>query len=253
MDRQVEGQVWRQVENQVWNQMDRQVESQVREQVREQVWKKMEFYSWGYYGDVWDYGWMSFYNFFEKLGIVKHKEYLSFKSLLNNDIFMTIQLDGLCLVSRKPIKIFRDTNNNLHSEESCAIEFRDGFKLWYLWGVNFEYELWESIINKTITPKEILALENMEQRMAAIKTYGAGNMVKELGAKCVDRGDVSLYYVDGLFDQRQYFITYTCPSTGRFYTKFVPPGIGDKGNAEECRLWGMGLELKDADKILIET
>jgi len=167
---------------------------------------------------------------------------------------MTIYLDGVCLISRKPIRIARDKGNNLHCEDAPAIEFRDGFKLWYLSGVHFDFELWEKIVKQTITPKELLGIPNMEQRMAAIKTFGAANMIKELDAKLVDEQESAiLYSVDKLFDEVEYFISYKCPSTDRLYTKFIPTEIGKRGNAEECRLWGMGLELKDADKILIET
>ena len=245
-----------QVKGQVGGQVGDQVRGQVGDQVWDQVGGQIKFYKWGYYGDIWDYGWMSFYNFFEKLGIVKNENYIKFKSLLNNDIFITIQLDGLCLVSRKPKHIYRDKNNNLHSNETCAIKFRDGFKLWYLSGVNFEYELWEKVINKTITGKEIFAIENMEQRMAAIKEYGAGNMTKELNAKFINKSERGneLYSVDSIFDTTQYFLKYSCPSTERIYTKFVDPKFAKNNlNADACQAWSLGIVPTDYNLLTKET
>ena len=160
--------------------------------------------------------------------------------------------DVLYLVPTPLVKI--DKNNNYHSEEAPAIRWKGGAEFYYLSGVHFEKKLWEKIVKKKIKGKEIMSLENMEQRMAAIKSFGASNMIKELNAKLIDKQKTStLYSVDDLFDQTEFFISYKCPSTGRFYTKFIDPEIAKRGNAEECRLWGMGLELKDADKILIET
>ena len=78
---------------------------------------------------------------------------------------------------------------------------------------------------KTMTAKEIIAMQNIDQRMIALKLKGIEDVRQELGAKCIDqsvRGN-TLYAVDNIFPRREYFVSYECPSTGRGYMKCVDP------------------------------
>ena len=216
---QVENQVMNQVENQVWNQVGNQVWRQVRNQVGNQ---KLEYYVFSSYADYSDFYWLSFYDFFQKLKIVKNKDFTQYKKLIDTGIFMTIQLDGLCVVSAMPTSIKRE-GTKMHNPNGYAVEFADGYGQHYFYGVYFEPEMFDKV--KVMTAKEALNIKNMEQRMAVLKLFGADRILSEIGAKLIDkskRGN-ELYSIDGITSKTEKILKYECPSTGRIYTKFVKP------------------------------
>lgn len=75
-----------------------------------------------------------------------------------------------------------------HSEIKPAIEWKNGLKLYFLFDVNFFEDLWKKVVNKTITPEEIFALQNKEQKSAAMRIYGYKNLVKD--AKILSECDI---------------------------------------------------------------
>ena len=224
---QVENQVRNQVASQVWNQEENQVENQVwnkvRNRVRSQIWGKgLNYFNFGYFADYSDFGWVSFYDFFSQIGILKNKEFNQYKKLIDTGIFATIQMDKLCIVSSMPTKICR-SGIKLHNPDGYAVEFADGYGQHYLYGVYFSPEDFEKV--KTMTTKEALNIKNIEQRMAILKLFGAEKILNEMGAKLIDsseRGN-KLYSIDGITSKTEKILKYVCPSTGRIYVKFVKP------------------------------
>ena len=224
---QVENQVRNQVASQVWNQEENQVENQVwnkvRNRVRSQIWGKgLNYFNFGYFADYSDFGWVSFYDFFSQIGILKNKEFNQYKKLIDTGIFATIQMDKLCIVSSMPTKICR-SGIKLHNPDGYAVEFADGYGQHYLYGVYFSPEDFEKV--KTMTTKEALNIKNIEQRMAILKLFGAEKILNEIGAKLIDsseRGN-KLYSIDGITSKTEKILKYVCPSTGRIYVKFVKP------------------------------
>lgn len=143
----------------------------------------------------------------------------------------------------------------MHSVVGPAIAWRDGYELHYLWGVHFETELWEKVTKKTLPVKDVLAMENTEQRMAALKVYGANACLEGANAKLLDksaRGN-ELFVLKNLFSKAQYALRYTCPSTGRVYVSFVPPEVGIDGKADRAMGWKFGLDESGYEDLRIEA
>lgn len=150
--------------------------------------------------------------------------------------------------------VLLDEKNRFHSENKPAIRWKKGAKVYFLNGVKFEKELWKKVINKELSSKEILGLENIEQRMIAIKYKGIENMLEELGAKLLDKTERNeLYLIENVFSQPAYFLKYSCPSTGRVYCKGVKPEIGKQGNADLAQANSFKWSLEEYNKISMET
>lgn len=68
--------------------------------------------------------------------------------------------------------------------------YRAVYSQWYIRNINFSKELYENIINRSYTPKEILAIPNQEQKSITIEYYGYENIIptfeKEGQAVCID-------------------------------------------------------------------
>lgn len=86
------------------------------------------------------------------------------------------------------------------------------------------------------TVKDILAIKNIEQRMAALRLFGADKLIEETQATRVSktkRGN-ELYLIPrskGFFDEDAYFLKYACVSTGRIYVSGIPNWLFNQQSA----------------------
>jgi len=120
-------------------------------------------------------------------------------------------------------------------------------KLWAINGVFFEYELWEKVVDNKLTSKEILALQNIEQRMIALKLRGAEQLLTELDAKSINksaRGN-ELFLLKDVFSIPAYFLKYTDPSTGRVYVSGIDPEVGIEADADAAMAWKFQLTAEE--------
>jgi hypothetical protein len=93
---------------------------------------------------------------------------------------------------------------------------------------------------KRYTVKELLAIENIEQRMAAMRIFGPEKLIQEAGAVLLDKSKKGneLFMIPKerkLFDEDAYFLKYQCPSTGRIYVSGVPPELYNAQRATSHR------------------
>ena len=146
------------------NQVRDQVYDQVRDQVYDQVKKEnLEFFNWAWTGLAWDSAWLSFYDFFQKIGIkYKEKRFKEYIKVAETEIYDAIFLDGIAILASLPSRIDLNKEGRLHCETGPAIEWRDGYKLWYLNGVVIQPELFNKI--PAMTAEEVLGIENSEIR-----------------------------------------------------------------------------------------
>lgn len=271
---QVRDQVWNQVENQMWNQVWNQVSNQVYNQVKNQKlqWVEQSL------GLPWNSGWFSFYTYFDKIGIVSNPDFTNYFGLVKNHGLWSIQfLEDWCIVTQLPKIIRRDEENRLHSIEAPSIEWRNGQKDYYIHGVYFEPELWEQVVSGLMPAMDVLKIENMEQKQAALSIISLSKILKEMDAslisvymrkkppslskKCVPDHNklkfkpIELYKISGdkfSIDEDVKIVHYFCPSTGREYFDFVPEHIE---LAEEAMSWKFGFKnIKDyIENLVIET
>ena len=186
----------KEVRNQVWN--------QVWEQVRNE--SDMIYYHLYTYGNCTDYGWVSFYDFFSNLGILKHEQFNKYRDMLfKSNMFLSIQLDGICFVCKPPIFIERDVHGKLHCEEKSAIVFADGYEQHYLHGIYFEKEIFNKfMVEKDYKPEDILKIRNTEQKAALIDTIGYDKLLDSLHARKIDTYKTNSKYADAPLEYALY-------------------------------------------------
>ena len=257
---QVGNQVLNQVGNQVWNQVWNQVGNQVENQVENM---KLEYRTFSYRGSIFDYGWLSFYKTFEDFGIVKHKDFRKFYTMVQKShCFMMIQLEGLCVVSRFPEHIKRDSDDgSMSSDQVPAIKFKDGYEMYYLDGVYFEKELWEKVISKEMSFSEIMKIEISDQRTVALK-YNPQAIIKENAVLLhADDRNNELYLVENSEINKlteypkMYFLKMLCP-TGRIFVESCDPNVIESmksPNATEAQAWACGLTLSEYNDMRLES
>jgi hypothetical protein len=233
----------------------------VRESVRESVWESirvsgLEFNNFGNYGNISDYGWVSFYDFFTQIGVLNNEKFNTFKSLLQSGIYDTIQLNGFCIVSSLPKFISRDERGRLHNNERSSIEFNDGYSIYYWHGVNVPAQ-W-ICFPETIDKKNIINENNAEKRRCLMEILGETKFaelldLQELSTDFYNGREVKLLKtkeIDNIIDDYIYFIKVICPSTNRFYYICVPPN--EATDPISALSWTFGLKSNEY-QLLIES
>jgi len=164
----VSNEVWNEVENEVWNEVWNEVENEVEKEVEK---SKLKYYSFSW-KDLSNVGWVAFYDYFLKQDIYSRKTKKSFEKYLeylDSGVFMSVLLNGYAIFCPRPKKCRKNLTGRLHSDEFPAIEWRDGYKIYALNGVRFDEKLWTKVVSKKMSLKEVMAIEDIDQRTQAMK------------------------------------------------------------------------------------
>jgi hypothetical protein len=145
--------------------------------------KKMIYYSFSYYLSIYDYIWVSFYDYFDSLGlnIIKNKKFITYRNFVEkSNIFLSVLFEKKVIVSKMPIRLTRDENKKMHNVQDSAIKFADGYELFYIHGIHFKKEDFTKFFLSKPKAKEILAIKNQEQKAVVIQHYGFGYVINQL-------------------------------------------------------------------------
>ncbi len=194
----------------------------IRNEILAHLPEKLERYEL-YFGLSHD-TWLSFYDFFTRIGKVNNEDFNRYMAFMKKGIWNLVMADEAAFVAKMPIEVKYDDNMRLSNDRGAAITFRDGTKHHYIRNIYFKPDLFEKITTKTLPVKEILQLENMEQRMMALHIYGPERLLQEVDAVKIDSWkEYELYQIEGLIEGRKLkLLKYPDPSTDRVYMSFVP-------------------------------
>jgi hypothetical protein len=113
-------------------------------------------------------------------------------------------------------------------------------------------ELHNKITNRTITATEVLSLENIEQRMVAMKFLGAEFVADNLPSQLIHSGKNGNELRKCVIDNREaFYLKYKCPSTEREYVSFVP--INEAIDADAAMAWKFGLTKQQYINMELES
>jgi hypothetical protein len=186
---------------------------------------KLEYTTFAWEG-YWNFPWLSFYDFFRRIGIVKNEKLDECIKHNRIRVWQYIMFDTVCIAVRSPEKIYWDDNKRLHSETNGAVCWEDGYENHFLHGVSISTELFQKIRDRTITGKEVLTLKNVEQKRVIIETLGWAHVLKGMKMKTIHEDGKYKLYECNLGDDNgapAKFIKVKCPSTGREYILRVAP------------------------------
>jgi hypothetical protein len=151
--------------------------------------------------------------------------------------------EEFCIISDRPTKLEMDGSNG-HCTDGPYIEWSDGSGIYALDGVRIPQYIID-LINKEGSAEEILAIENAEHRLVAIKYYGVHNMLPELGGKVINTyKDYKLHSVTIDGDEER-LLEMQNPSEEKKHFEFVPPDIN---TCQEAMAWRVGFKLYSEPK-----
>ncbi|WBV60275.1 hypothetical protein PFY12_14700 [Chryseobacterium camelliae] len=129
----------------------------------------MTYYTFSSYINYSDFGILSFFDFMDDvLHLNLNQDWKKWVEW-SNTAFMSIQLEGLCIVSNFPNFISRNEDNDLHNLEGFAITFNDGYGLNYVNGKYLPIDVFNAIKTKEYTLEQFLRETNEEIKSAAIE------------------------------------------------------------------------------------
>jgi hypothetical protein len=182
-----------------------------------------------------DYGWVAFYNFFEKIGTLKHEGFKKYKELIKSGIFVTYMYENVVFAVQPPVHIERNASGLLHSTSGAAVKFRDGSAYHFINGRSIPSWIIEQ--KETITRDMFLREKNAEIKGAMYEVLGQQGISDLLGAQVVDT--CIIHHANGederveLLKTRDRFeeignvpfawVKVICPSTGTRYLLGVEP------------------------------
>jgi hypothetical protein len=118
-----------------------------------------------------------------------------------------------------------DKQNRFHSITQPAIRWKGGKEFYFINGVLFEKSLWEKVVKDSLTPQEVFAIENTEQRRIAYELMDKTKMRDLKDYKILDEVTddgksygmkIVSFNVDG-FNEPFIYLNCFCPTTGREY------------------------------------
>ena len=209
----------------------------VRDSVRASVGKIFNLYS--SYVDLSNYGWVSFYDFFEKINIIDNFNFKQYKKILKSGVFNAYEFENCVFAIQPPIYVERNSQGRLHSTSTAAVKFRDGSSCYFINGRPIP----EWVVEKkdAITKDQFLQDKNSDIKGAIYEVLGSEGIINLLGAEITDtktihhaNGDVETVELlktkdtfPELDNEPMAWVKMTCPSTGTNYLVGVEPKYND--------------------------
>ena len=213
------------------------IRDSVGDSVRASVWASVmaSVNEYSSYIDLSNYGWVSFYDFFEKINLLDNFNFKQYKKLIRSNVFNAYEYENYVFAIQPPVYIETNLAGRLHSTTQAAVQFRDGSEYYFINGRSIP--AWIVNDKSSITKERFMKETDADIKGAIYESIGQQGMLDLLGAKVVDRreivhanGDrevVELLKTDDLFkeidNQPFAWVSMCCPSTGTHYLQGVEP------------------------------
>ena len=165
------------------------------------------------------------------------QEWLTYQSLLS-ECGLILPFEKTCIICDRPTKISFDNEHRLHAEGEPAIQFADGYRLYYYRGVSLPEKYW--VHPHQWQARWLLEEGNAELRRVLIQGIGYARICQELQATEFDSWrEYTLLRIDNEIDVEPiYLLKMTCPSTGYIHAMRVPPTMNSAREAISWVNWG---------------
>lgn len=204
-------------------------------------------------------GWVAHYDFFERIGIVNSEEFTKYKEYMKLGVWDVAICGNVAVTCNAPYKVHLDREGEewgtrrLHNLKAPAIEWRDGFKKYYVAGVSINGDWVEN--PQTITPSVVLKERNVEVRKALIDIMGYERLLTEAKATLIDEDrDTSgmprqLLEVEVGFGDKWKVLQVECPSKRDKHYLTVPP---EMMTCDAATAWTFGFDDPKLHRPLVE-
>lgn len=188
--------------------------------------------------------WLAFYDVFRSFGLDMTK-IDPITTLAQSCGWVWMFNDGV-ICTERPKSIHLDSRNRLHSENGMAIQYPDGWGLYFIHGVKVDEKI---VMRPTeLTVKEIDDHPNAEVRRTMISRYGESSFLLKAGAKLVAQDEFGMLYRREIPGDEALTMVRVKNSTPepdgetKIYWLRVPPNVA---TPQEGIAWTFNLKEKD--------
>ena len=175
-----------------------------------------------YFGCGYDGGWVSFFDYFARIGVLKNDNFNKLNSFMRSGVWDTIFFERLSILIRRPSLVVKNEKEQLHNTSGKSVEFRDKWGIYSLNGVRMKEEHVMTEAGK-IDIQEIIKEKNTEVRRELIRKVGIERFLQKAGAKVLDKsGDyevLSIRLSDEVPDAR--YLKMRNPSIGVWHVEGI--------------------------------
>ena len=149
--------------------------------------KDLKYVGTSSYGNLSDYSWLAFYEFFHKIGLeIENDYFFDYKKILESNVNDMIQFDEVCICCGMPETIHIDENSKRMScETGPAIAWDDGYELYYIDGMLLPKEY---VMSKPedLSSRLIFEEKNAERRHFLLQKMGTDRVLEDLESERMD-------------------------------------------------------------------
>lgn len=164
--------VWANVRDNVWANVRANVGTNVRDNVWDNVWANVgdnvRANSSNELNTGPNFGWASFYDYFEKIGVLENHNFKKYKKLVRAGAFQVFEFENYVFAVQPAENMFRNELGQLNSIESKAFEWSDGYGFYFVNGMSLPEKIFNKLLKKELTSKEFFELDNEETKSAVI-------------------------------------------------------------------------------------
>lgn len=222
---------------------------------------KKDYEPFSNYGNIGDYGWVAFYDFFRQIGTLKNDTYNQYADLLyESAIFDMLVFENACIVVKMPVHIRRNADGRMHSSTEMAIKWEDGTGFYFINGRHVLDNYFLMAQQGKVTKDTWLSESNEDVKAAWFEIIGSEGVMKVLGAEQVDsnmtvhaNGELEehvLYktpFILPEIGEKLAWVKYICPSTGSTYLISCNPKWDNVKDAvlDQCPFGGEEIKTYD--------
>ena len=175
------------VRNSVLNSVIKSVNNSVYDSVYDSVCEsvgksvrnfKLEFEPFAYSGTSYDFYWVAFYDFFQRIGILENDGLKKLIELSDSGIFMSVQFKGLCIVCENPKYIKRNNQGQMHCDDGYSIEWADGYGLYYMNGTEVPDYI-ATTKKEDLDLEKVLLEKNADVRLEGMRKLGPERLAEK--------------------------------------------------------------------------
>ena len=263
------------VRDSVWASVRASVRDSVRASVRASVGASVgaSVREYSGYIDLSNYGWVSFYDFFEKIKVLDHFKFKQYKKIIKSGVFNAYEYENYIFAIQPPIYAERNAQGRLHSTTTAAVKFKDGSQYYYIHGVNITETTFLQLLSNEYTFESFAKEKNEEVKSAALafieEKYGSealfrfiSSNLEEVNSHTDKKSNEYLKGTTGGMNVGVYtlykgkvnnlnlsFVRCYCPSTDRIFFLSVNPSITNAKDAI-ASLYRVPRKLKDEIKYI---
>lgn len=114
-----------------------------------------------------NFGWVCFYDYFTRIGVLDDDKFNNYRSLIQSNVFECFEFEFAVFAVQPPVKI-HTLNDIPNSVDENAVQFGDGTGYPYINGLLLDDKLFTSLLNKTYTFEDFVKEPNEEIKSAVL-------------------------------------------------------------------------------------